>query len=99
VLTKNGEVLKCPTLDILDSIKILEQVFKITTAHVFGIATIKSQDRGVGFNFKLKEPMKIDIGRLDTLFYLSLLFATNTLTAPFYNRLQSFDFEIGRDIF
>jgi len=64
VLTKNGEPLKCPTLDTIDSITILNQVFGISLAQVHGIATIKSADRGIGFNFKLKEAVNIDISTL-----------------------------------
>jgi len=60
VISKNGNVLKCPTLDTVDSVEILNQVFNLTLAQVSGVATIKSRDRGVGFNFKLKAPIKLN---------------------------------------
>jgi len=37
-------------------------VFKISEADVYGLAEFKSKDRGIGFNFKLKKPINIDLG-------------------------------------
>jgi len=60
VTSKNGVTLKCPTLDTIDSVELLKQVFNLTLSSVFGVATIKSENRGIGFNFKLKSPIKLD---------------------------------------
>jgi len=44
----------------------LDQVFKIPLSAVFGIATIKSRDRGIGFNYKLKSAHDIDLAGLQS---------------------------------
>jgi len=37
------------------------QVFKIDESSVFGLAEFKSKDRGVGFNFKLHNPVSLNL--------------------------------------
>lgn len=52
-------ILKSPTLNTVDAVEILKQVFNLAVADVIGVATNKSPGRGIGFNFKLKQPFKI----------------------------------------
>lgn len=70
VTSKNGVVLKCPTLDTIDSVELLKQVFNLTLSSVFGVATIKSENRGVGFNFKLKKPIKLNPANFQTFEFI-----------------------------
>jgi len=42
------------------------QVFNIEESQVFGLAEFKSSDRGLGFNFKLHEPINIDLKAFET---------------------------------
>jgi len=43
--------------------EIFRQVFKLPDLLLYGIATIKSSKRGIGFNYKLKESIEIDLSR------------------------------------
>lgn len=43
----------------MDAVEILKQVFGLALQQVFGVATNKSPGRGIGFHFKLKQPIKI----------------------------------------
>jgi len=52
-------ILKSPTLNTIDAVEILRQVFGLPKSSVFGVATNKSPGRGIGFNHKLKQPIKI----------------------------------------
>jgi len=63
VLTKNGDVLNCPTLQSKDEVLIINQVFNIPITAVFGIAFIQAPDRGIGYNFKFKALKEINIKR------------------------------------
>lgn len=61
MVSKNGTLLKCPTVRPIDSLIILEQVFHLSLSHIYGIASIKNDTRGMGFNFKFKEKHNIDV--------------------------------------
>jgi len=70
VLTKNGVILKSPTLNTIDAVEILKQVFGLTTKVVFGVATNKSPGRGIGFTFKLKQNIKIIPSKLQEFSFI-----------------------------
>jgi len=59
----NGEKLLTPSIDEIEALELLRQVFSVNKSNVFGVAIIKSKDRGVGFNFKLNNPIEIDVSR------------------------------------
>ena len=61
VATKNSENLLSANFDVLDALAMWETVFKMQKDIVFGVALIKTKDRGVGVNFKLKKDMAIDL--------------------------------------
>lgn len=70
MLTKNGQILKSPTLNTIDDVEVLKQVFGLTTKSVFGVATNKSPGRGIGFTFKLKVPIKIVPSKLQEFSFI-----------------------------
>ena len=61
VNTKNSEILLSASFNVLDALAMWEQVFKQKKDLVFGVALIKTKDRGVGVNFKLKKGLSIDL--------------------------------------
>jgi len=60
ILTKNNAPLKCPSLDEVDAVEIGKIVFGIELSNIDGLAFIKSDTRGPGFNFRLKRPIIVD---------------------------------------
>ncbi len=62
ISTKNGETLLSANFNVLDALAMWEAVFKMSKDLIFGVALIKTKDRGVGVNFKLKkESSDIDL--------------------------------------
>ncbi len=61
VNTKNGEKFLSAGFNVLDALVMWTQVFKYPQDLVFGIALIKTKDRGVGVNFKLKSGVSLDL--------------------------------------
>ncbi len=61
VNTKNSAILLSASFNVLDALSMWELVFKQSKDLVFGIALIKTKDRGVGVNFKLKKGLAIDL--------------------------------------
>lgn len=55
--------MKSPTLNTTDAPEILKQVFGLSLSHVKGVATIKAQNRGIGFNFWLKQAVRFNPAR------------------------------------
>lgn len=61
VLTKNGETLLSASFNVMDALAMWEDVFKLDQNLVFGVALIKTKDRGIGVNFKLKKEVSMDL--------------------------------------
>jgi len=61
------------------------------------VATIKSRDRGIGFNFRLKTALKIDTARLHIR--LPSCFSNFSLNCNYITRLQTFHFIINNETF
>jgi hypothetical protein len=71
VTTKNGEVFLNPSLRIEDTKELWQQVSGLSFDVVFGVAIIKTKTRGVGVNFKLKEPIELDISKFNSFSFQS----------------------------
>ncbi len=63
VTTKNGAKFLNPSLSIEDAKELWVQVSGLSFDIIFGVAIIKTKDRGVGLNFKLKEPVPLDLDK------------------------------------
>jgi len=50
-------------LDEVDAVEIARIVFGIELENIDGLAFIKSETRGPGFNFRLKKAVNIDLSR------------------------------------
>lgn len=61
ILQKNGEPLLSSSFNVIDALAMWEQVFKLNQDVVFGVALIKTKDRGIGVNFKLKKDVPLDL--------------------------------------
>ena len=71
VISKNGEVFLNPSLGIEDTKELWQQVSGLPFDVVFGVAIIKTKTRGVGVNFKLKEPLELDITKFSSFSFKS----------------------------
>lgn len=60
-------------MDELDAVFIAKEVFDIDLSNIFGLAFIKSANRGPGFNFKLKAAQNIDIDKFVPLILVDLI--------------------------
>ena len=82
VLTKNGENLLSASFSVTDSLKMWESVFKLGRDLIFGVALIKTKDRGIGVNFKLKK--ETDLIDLEALSKFGFNIGTDKYTGRIY---------------
>ena len=66
VRTKNGVTLLSSAFNVLDALAMWETVFNQARDLIFGVALIKTKDRGVGVNFKLKSNISMDLDKYGT---------------------------------